>query len=168
MAGLAVYLAVYLFMNLGAFAVVAFLRNAIRSEEISDYAGLIRHCPGVALCLILILFSLVGLPPLSGFVGKFAVFAALAEGYQQTLEGYLLAVLVVGGINTAISLFYYLRVVKVMTMAPDPATRGHFALPLVSLPGAFLVLITLPTAVLMFCWDFLNQFALTAAKQLLG
>jgi NADH-quinone oxidoreductase subunit N len=167
-AGLAVYLAVYLFMNLGAFAVVAFLRNAIRSEEINDYAGLIRHAPGVSLCLILILFSLIGLPPLSGFVGKFAVFAALARGYQQTSQGYLLALLVVGGINTAISLFYYLRVAKVMTMAPDPATRGHFALPLVSLPGAFLVLITVPTAVLMFCWDFLNQFALMAAKQLLG
>ena len=61
-------------MNLGAFAGVAFLRNVIHSETIDDYAGLIRKSPGLALCLSIILFSLVGLPPLAGFSGKFTIF----------------------------------------------------------------------------------------------
>lgn len=168
-AALAIYITVYLFMNLGAFAVVAFLRNAMRSEEIADYAGLIRQAPGVAICFAIMLFSLIGLPPLSGFIGKFAIFASLAQGYWLTSEGYLLLLLVVGGINTAISLFYYLRIVKVMTIDPAAETRGQFALPLASLPGVFLFVITVPTAVLMiFGWDFLNGLAMTAAAQLLG
>lgn len=166
-AALFLYLAVYLFLNLGAFAVVAFLRNAMRSESITDYAGLIRHCPGVVVCFSLMLFGLIGLPPLSGFLGKFAVFAALVRSWWATADGYLLALLVVGGVNTAVSLFYYLRLVKIMTMDPDPATRGPVALPLVSLPGVFLVLVTVPTAVLITCWDFLNKFAWEAARQLL-
>ena len=167
-AGLAIYIAVYLFMNLGAFSVVAFLRNAMHSEQIDDYAGLFRHCPGVVICLAIMLFSLLGIPPLAGFVGKFAVFASLVEGYRATGQGYLLLLFLVGGINTVISLFYYLRVVKVMTMDPDSPTRGPVRLPLVSLPGFYLVAVTLPTVILFFAWEFLNQYALRAAQQLLG
>ena len=61
-AAMAFYMFVYLFMNLGAFAGVAFLRNATGSEEIADYAGLMRRSPGMAICLSLVLFSLIGLP----------------------------------------------------------------------------------------------------------
>ena len=104
-AALAIYLSVYLFMNLGAFAVVAFLRNAMRSESIADYAGLLRRCPGIAICFAVILLSLIGLPPLAGFLGKFAIFAAVADGFQFTSQPYLMALLVGGGLNTAISLF---------------------------------------------------------------
>ncbi len=114
------------------------------------------------------LLGLLGIPPLAGFLGKFAVFAALANGYLATGQGYLLLLLIVGGVNTAISLFYYVRVVKVMTMDPEPQTRGPVALPLESLPGFYLVAVTLPTVVLFFVWDFLNEFALHAAQQLLG
>ncbi|HTN75523.1 MAG TPA: NADH-quinone oxidoreductase subunit N [Pirellulaceae bacterium] len=164
---LALYISVYLFMNLGAFAVVAFLRNAIRSEEISDYAGLIRRCPGVVICFALMLFSLIGLPPLAGFVGKFAVFATLVEGYQATGHLYLLVLLLVGGMNTAVSLFYYLRVVKVMTIDPEPEQRVPFSFPIVSLPGMYILAITLPTAVLMLGWNGLNEICLAAARYLL-
>ena len=66
-------------MNLGAFAIVAFLRNAIGSEEIADYAGLMRRSPGLTVCMAIMLFSLVGLPPLAGFPAKFAIFAALFD-----------------------------------------------------------------------------------------
>ncbi len=165
---MAVYIAIYLFMNLGAFAVVAFLRNAMRSEEISDYAGLIRSCPGVAVCFSLILFSLVGLPPLAGFLGKFAVFAALVDGYQVHYDGYLLTMLVVGGLNTAISLFYYLRVVKIMTIDPEPAHREPVSLPITSLQGLYLLVITAPLALLIVNWNGLNEWARTAARHLLS
>lgn len=167
-AALALYIAVYLFLNLGAFSVVAFLRNALQSEQIDRYAGLFRQCPGVVICFAIMLLGLLGIPPLAGFLGKFAVFAALANGYLATGQGYLLLLLIVGGVNTAISLFYYVRVVKVMTMDPEPQTRGPVALPLESLPGFYLVAVTLPTVVLFFVWDFLNEFALHAAQQLLG
>jgi NADH-quinone oxidoreductase subunit N len=170
-AGLAIYMAVYLFMNLAAFAVVALLRNAMRSEDLADYAGLIRRSPLTVICFALTLFSLVGLPPLSGFVGKFAIFASLVDGWQK-VEGaglpgfYLLLLLLVGGINTAISLFYYLRVVKVMTMDDEPRDRPPLAYSDVSLGGAFLWLITLPTALLIVSWDWLNEISLAAARHL--
>ena len=169
---LAIYIVVYLFMNLGAFAIVAFFRNAMRTEEIADYAGLIRRCPLTVICFGVILFSLVGLPPLSGFIGKFAVFAALVDGYQVSVAaghpaGFLIALLVIGGINTAISLFYYLRIVKVMTMEEEPADR-----PPVEYPGwfqtGFVFLLTLPTAFLIIDWQGLSEWATAAAQYLLA
>jgi NADH-quinone oxidoreductase subunit N len=165
-ASLAIYISVYLFMNLGAFAIVAFLRNAMRSEEIADYAGLLRRCPGLAICFTIILLGLIGLPPLSGFLGKFVVFASLTDAFRATGEAYLMAVLVIGGINTAISLFYYLRIVRLMTMFPEPETRGPFSLPLVSLQGAYITLLTLPTAFLIVGWERLNEVIMAATQSL--
>ena len=172
-ASLAIYMAVYLFMNLGAFAVVAFLRNAMRSEDLSDYAGLVRRYPLTVICFAATLFGLIGLPPLSGFIGKFAIFTALVEGWQS-VEGagdpgfYLLLLLVVGGLNTAISLFYYLRVAKVMTIDEEPRDRPPFAYSDISLSGAFLWLITLPTLFLIISWDWLSEVSLAAARNLLS
>jgi NADH-quinone oxidoreductase subunit N len=172
-AALAIYMAVYLFMNLGAFAVVALYRNAMRSEDVSDYAGLIRRSPITVICFAATLFSLIGLPPLSGFVGKFAIFAALVDGYQKVesagLPGfYLLLLLIIGGLNTAISLFYYLRVVKIMTIDDEPPDRPPLAFSDVSLGGAFLWVITLPTVLLIFSWDWLSEVSLAAARYLLS
>jgi NADH-quinone oxidoreductase subunit N len=172
-AALAIYMAVYLFMNLAAFAVVALLRNAMRTEELPDFAGLIRRSPLTVVCLGMTLFGLIGLPPLSGFVGKFAIFAALVDGYQK-VEGaglpgfYLLLLLIVGGLNTAISLFYYLRVVKVMSIDDEPRDRPPLAFSDVSLGGAYLWVITLPTALLIVSWDWLSQVSLAAARYLLS
>jgi NADH-quinone oxidoreductase subunit N len=165
---LGVYIGVYLFLNLGAFAVVAVLRNAMRSEELRDYAGLIRHCPGIVICFSIILFGLVGVPPLSGFIGKFVVFAALWEGYSLTSQAYLLALLVLGGLNTVLSLFYYLRVIKTMAIDPDADTRGPVILPVVSPAGLYVAAVTLPTLLLFVRWNSLYEFSLAAARQLLG
>ena len=172
-AALAIYMAVYLFLNLAAFAVVAFLRNAMRSEDLTDYAGLIRRSPLTVICFALTLFGLIGLPPLSGFIGKFAIFAALVEGWQA-VEGagqpgfYLLLLLLVGGVNTAVCLFYYLRVAKVMTIDEEPRDRPPFAFSDVSLGGAFLWVITLPTALLIVSWNWLSDVTLAAARNLLS
>lgn len=166
-AGLAIYMVIYVFMNLGAFAVVAFLRNEMRSEEIADYAGLIRRSPFLVVCFSMMLFSLVGLPPLAGFIGKFAVFAAVADGYRLTGAGYLLVLLLVGGLNTAISLFYYLRVVKLMTMDPEPEHRLPIQLGLFSARGAYIALLTLPLALLIIGWEGISSMAIAAAKYLL-
>jgi len=165
---LLVYLSIYLFMNLGAFAVVAFVRNTMHTEEIADYSGMIRRSPGLVICFSAMLISLVGIPPLAGFVGKFAIFASLAEGYQITQQPYLMVLLWVGGMNTAISLFYYLRVVKVMTMDAEPEDQVPVSFSLVSLPGAFLALLTVPVMLLMLSWNGLNEWALAAVSHLVS
>jgi len=172
-AGLSVYIFCYLFMNLGVFVVIAFLRNAMRSENIADYSGLIRRCPLVVVCFSLMLFSLVGLPPLSGFIGKLAVFASLVEAYEITSAHgqpatYLLLVLLIGSVNTAISLFYYLRVVKVMTIDPEQPNRRPLEFSSPFLQGLYLGVITLPSAALILSWDWLYAWTLAAANQLLG
>lgn len=167
-ASLGIYICIYFFMNLGAFAIVALMRDALGSEEITDYAGLIHRLPGVVVCFSIILFSLVGLPPLAGFLGKFAVFAALVDGFQVTQHGYLMALLVVGGVNTVISLFYYLRVVKVMILEPEPENCRPIDFSMMSFPGAYIVLVTLPVLLLMISWDWLSQLARTAADHLLS
>lgn len=160
-AAVAFYVGVYLFMNLGAFAVVAFLRNAMRSEEIKDYAGLIRTSPGLVICFSIILISLIGLPIFSGFVAKLLAFYSLVPAKLYWL-------LVVGGLNTALSLFYYLRVIKTMTMDPEPADRLPVDFSMVSAEGAYIALITLPVVVLGVAWNQLYQWAAVASHQLLN
>ncbi len=86
-AALVVYIMIYLFMNLAAFAVVAFLRNATGSEEIADYAGLVHASPGLAVCMALVMFSLVGLPPLAGFAAKLVIFLAVVKGAMLSDAG---------------------------------------------------------------------------------
>jgi NADH-quinone oxidoreductase subunit N len=148
------YVGLYLFMNLGAFAIIAFMRNAMRSEQIDDYAGLVRVSPGVVVCLSLILFSLVGLPPLAGFAAKYVAFASLVRAMDvPAFRSVMLALLVVGGLNTALSLFYYLRVVKTMAIDPEPTERPAVGFSLVSLSGAFVVFLTAWVLVLGVFWD---------------
>jgi NADH-quinone oxidoreductase subunit N len=166
-AAVPMYAGVYLFMNLGAFAIVAFLRNSLRSEEIADYAGLVRSSPGLVICFATILFSLVGMPPLAGFAGKLVIFSTLVDGMQTDARGMMIALLLIGGMNTVIGLFYYLRVVKVMTFEPEPKNRVPFSFPLLSFPGAYVVAISLPVLLLGIWWNDLYQWAHRAASQLL-
>lgn len=139
------YLVVYLFMNLVAFGAAAFLRNQVQSELIDDYAGLVKTAPGFVVCVALAMFSLIGLPPLGGFVGKFVVFASLVSAQ-------LWALFFVAALNTALSLFYYVRVIKVMVL--DHATGDRsFRLPMLSASGIYLVLITIPVVGLGIFWQ---------------
>ncbi len=158
-AALVVYIAVYLFMNLTAFAIVAFLRNAIHSEEIADYGGLVRRSPGLTVCMAIVLFALVGLPPLAGFVGKFVAFYALVQAN-------LLPLLLVGILNTVLSLFYYLRVVRVMVFSPEPLYRQAPTIPLFSMVGSYCALLTLPVVLLFFMFSGLLHWANAAASAL--
>lgn len=165
-AAMILYISIYLLMNLGAFAIIAFYRNALGSEEISAYSGLVRRSPVVVIMFALILFSLVGLPPLAGFIGKFAIFAALANGWTATGNGYLMVLLIVGGINTAISLFYYLRVVKVMTIDPELDTNPANTSLVSILAGTFLALLVVPILTLLLYTNTLNEWTVAAARQL--
>ena len=153
------YVTIYLFMNLGAFAVIAFLRNEMQSEEIDDYAGLIRSAPIVAVMMTMILISLVGIPPMAGFWPKLRVLQALYEA-GGTL---MITALVVLGLNTAISLIYYLRVVKKMCMDPESDSRGPVSLGF--LPVAYVLMISAPVLIFGLMPDWLARWADQAAQQ---
>lgn len=141
--GLTYYLAVYLFMNLVAFTVVAMLRNETYSEEIEAYNGLFYQNPAtktLCVCMAFSLFSLVGLPPFGGFFAKLMIFmATFKAGYLHWGMWLLLAV---AGANTVFSLFYYLRVLKAMFLNPEPAERRVLHTPGVA--ATFVALISLP------------------------
>jgi NADH-quinone oxidoreductase subunit N len=120
LAAILFYIAVYLIMNLGAFLVVAIMANATGSEEIESYRGLAwRGAVVPAACLAVFLFSLTGLPPFAGFIGKFFLFAAVIKQ-----GGPFIVLAVVAIINSVISLYYYAKIVKVMFLdAPDPSDQ---------------------------------------------
>jgi len=117
------YLVAYLFMNLGAFAIVAYLRNLTNSEDLKDFRGLVQRAPILVLTLAIFLLSLLGIPPLVGFMAKFQIFSVLfdsaqtfgAEG-EAGLSQTMYALLVVGGLNTVVSAMYYIKVLKVMIL----------------------------------------------------
>jgi NADH-quinone oxidoreductase subunit N len=160
-AALMFYLVVYVFMNLGAFAIVAFLRNAIGSEEIADYAGLVRSAPVTSVALTTILVSLIGLPPLVGFVGKFAIFSALVTAGGQ----WMITLLVIAGINTAISLIYYLRVAKVVCIDPPPADRDPVSLGIV--PVTYVLVVAVPVLLYGILPSRILELARAASEKLL-
>jgi len=103
-----IYLAIYLLMNIGTWAVILCMRrNGRILEGISDLAGLSRSQPGLALALAIFMFALSGIPPTAGFFGKLYVFLA-------AIDAKLAGLAVIGVVTSVVSAFYYLRVVKVM------------------------------------------------------
>jgi len=113
---LLIYLTVYLLMNMGAFAVAGMAQRASGDGSLRGLAGLGRAAPLTAACMVLFMLSLVGLPPLAGFNAKLYLLVALGRSGNW---GWVLAAVVV--VNTVISLYYYLRVVKAMYVAPTNA-----------------------------------------------
>jgi NADH-quinone oxidoreductase subunit N len=108
------YMLIYAFMNMGAFGVLILLCDEKRrGEELEDYRGLAKINPAAAALMLVFMFSLTGIPPTAGFIGKFnLLLAALQAGYVKTV--------VVAVILSAISAYYYLRVVRYMYMlAPE-------------------------------------------------
>ncbi|HJN48608.1 MAG TPA: NADH-quinone oxidoreductase subunit N, partial [Acidobacteriota bacterium] len=107
------YLLAYTFMNIGAWATIVLVRrNGLAGENLEDFAGLASRSYGAFFCMLVFLLSLGGIPPMAGFLGKWYVFAAAINSGWTSLA-------VVGAINAAISIFYYLRIVVVMAIQ-DP------------------------------------------------
>jgi NADH-quinone oxidoreductase subunit N len=119
MASVIYYILVYIFSNLGAFGVVTAISNATGKENIDDYNGLYHTNPKLSLIMTLALFSLAGIPPVAGFFGKFFLFTAAAQ------KGFYLLVLI-AVLNTIISLYYYLLVIKAMFIVKSENPIGSF------------------------------------------
>jgi NADH-quinone oxidoreductase subunit N len=114
--GVIVYMAIYLAMTLGTFAVILGMRRGnVMYETVDDLSGMARTHPVLAFCLGMMMFSLAGIPPLAGFFAKFAVFNA-------AIEADLVALAIIGVVTSVIGAYYYLRIVKVMYF-DEPAER---------------------------------------------
>lgn len=111
------YAMLYVFSNLGAFAVITVMGKEIQSDEIEDYSGLWKRSPLMAATMLVCLLSLAGIPPLAGFYGKFYLFTAVME------QGYLWLVFVALAMSL-VSVYYYLMVAKVMYLhdPKEPST----------------------------------------------
>lgn len=154
--GVAIFMAIYLAMTLGAFAVILSMKTENgRVEAIEDLSGLARSHPYMAAMLMLILFSLIGIPPLAGFFGKFYVFAA-------AMKANLLALAIIGILTSVVSAYYYLRVVKVMYL-DEP--RAAF----LPVGGEVKAVMTVAGLFVMLFWVFpapLKEAAAAAARSL--
>ena len=142
LASVMIYLALYSFMTLGAFAVIGMLRKGEREgEEIEDFTGLAKRQPLAAFLMLVFMVSLAGIPPTAGFIGKFYVFMAAVDAGLAWLAAIAL-------LFAAVSAYYYMRVVMVMYMRePDPAA---VAPRLVTSPALSFVLACAVAGVILF------------------
>lgn len=114
--GIAVYVMVYTFMNLGAFLVIVALRRQnIIGEDLDDIAGLAHRHPGYAALMLIFLLSLAGIPPTAGFLGKYYIFLALIETRHYGLA-------VVGVLYAAVAIYYYFKIVRSMYLREETET----------------------------------------------
>jgi NADH-quinone oxidoreductase subunit N len=121
------YMLIYAATNLAVFAVIVWHANRTGDERIAAYRGLSRLNPMMALAMMIGLFGLAGIPPLAGFVGKFFLFSVASKAGLHWL-------VVVAAVNSTISLYYYLRIVKEMYIeAPAPEARTLPVTPLMGL-----------------------------------
>ena len=120
---LMIYLLAYLVMNLGAFLVVTLIHLHDGTFDLRDYPGLYRRSPFLALAMAVFLLSLMGIPPLVGFMGKLYVFAAVVERGPSYFW-----YAAVGAVNAAIAAYYYARVLKTMVIDNPPAEKPPFRL----------------------------------------
>ena len=145
-ASIVFYIVTYCFMNLGAFLVVMMVAEQSNGDEsIGAFRGLVRRAPLTAGVMALFLFSLTGLPPFAGFIGKFYLFWALLKSGGA----WNWTVAVVGMLNSVVSLFYYSRVVRAMFLEKSEKTAP---IDVRKLFGTISLVLAVPTLVLGIYW----------------
>jgi len=143
--GLLIYIFAYLFMNLGAFAVVIAVEKKTGSDDLASFDGLIKRAPLAAGSLVVFFLSLAGVPPTAGFIGKFYIFGAAIQSAYRPLV--ILAAIAVA--NSVISVYYYFNVVRHMFFleaATEDLVRPAFAL---NLAIALLLVATIAVGILV-------------------
>ncbi|MCC7417625.1 MAG: NADH-quinone oxidoreductase subunit N [Acidobacteria bacterium] len=153
-----IYLLIYAFMQLGAFAVIVMMRRRdVVGDELKDYSGLSARNPLAAFAMLLFMLSLGGIPPTAGFMGKFWLFgAAIDAGYVWLA--------VIGVLNSAISLYYYVRVVVFMYLK----TEAIGSEPAFSAPLGVVVGVTLAATIVLGVYPRLLFEAAEASARTLG
>ncbi|MBI5092829.1 MAG: NADH-quinone oxidoreductase subunit N [Candidatus Hydrogenedentes bacterium] len=156
------YMLVYILSNLAVFACIVWYSNETGRERIEEYRGLSLTNPIMALGMMIALFSLAGIPPLSGFVGKFFLFSIAAKaGYNWLVA--------VAAVNSTISLFYYLRIVRQMYI--EPIYEGAGTLPVRYTVAATVGLLSLAVAlmgVIPYFYETIHAQTITWLASLIG
>jgi len=158
------YLVAYLPANLIAFAVVAFLRGT-GSVTLESLRGLLSRSPVLAFAMVIALLSLLGLPPLGGFAGKFQVFEAVYEAGRHSpgLQMGFNALLAVGVLNTVLSAGYYLRAVRLITLED---AQGDVEMNEPRSAGFFVGALALTAVTLGVIWNPIERLTTIAARSL--
>jgi NADH-quinone oxidoreductase subunit N len=144
------YSVAYLFMTLVAFYVVSAVADKYGNDHFERFNGLMYRYPAMAVALAVVMFSLAGIPPLSGFVAKFHIFTAvLNKNY------YVLAI--IAGLNSVVSLYYYLKIVRLMVLKPAESTEPISGFSLMN-QGA-IVALCIPVLLLGVFWEKLITLA---------
>ena len=156
------YLVITLFTNLAAFLLIDFLEDRVDSatpvtqpvinHSITNFKGLGRVNPFYGIMMLIVMISLAGLPPTAGFMAKLNIFTALWESYQSTHQSILLWLFIFGLLNTAISLFFYLKI-PFMMFFKEPLDNQHFELN--SKQYFLAIILALPILILFFKADWL-------------
>ncbi len=154
------YIVVYYLMNIGAFAIVMLVANATGREDFDGFRGLAWRGGAIpAVAMAIFLFSLAGIPPMAGFIGKFYLFAAVIRA-----EYYALAL--VGGLNSVVSLYYYARIVRAMFL--DQPVGDERTVEVDWSTGGLLAALTLATVVFGVYWVPVIDLADRSVRFLLG
>ncbi|HKT80403.1 MAG TPA: NADH-quinone oxidoreductase subunit N, partial [Vicinamibacterales bacterium] len=136
-AAMMIYLMVYAFMQLGAFAVVVMLRRQdIVGDELKDFSGLYLRSPFAAFAMLVFMLSLGGIPPTAGFMGKLWLFSAAIDAKYYTLA-------VIGVLNSAVSLYYYIRIVVFMYLKKETTGSEPVLNPMLTATLAAALVLTL-------------------------
>jgi NADH-quinone oxidoreductase subunit N len=113
--GVLIYLMVYTFMNLGAWAVIITLRRkGIAADQVDDFAGLIHKAPALAVFMLVFLLALAGIPPTAGFIGKYYIFLGLIEAGSVESNSWMYVLAFIAVVMTVVSVYYYYAIVKAM------------------------------------------------------
>jgi len=144
LAALVYYVVTYGLATLGAFGVVSIVEGRAGEDRLSDFAGLSRRAPALSFCMLIFMLSLAGIPPLAGFFGKFYIFASVLNADPVNLG--LLWLVVIALAMSAVSLYYYLQVLKQIYIA-EPG-QGTDALPTPVLSQVAIVLLALAVVLL--------------------
>ena len=132
-----IYLFVYTFMQLGAFAIIVLMqRRDVAGDELKDFSGLAFRNPWAAFAMLLFMLSLGGIPPTAGFMGKFWLFSAAIDAHYYWLA-------VIGVLNSAVSLYYYIRLVVFMYLKKDAIGSEPRTTPALTIALAVAVVATL-------------------------
>ena len=152
------------FMKSGAFMVVAALAVRGVGETIDDYRGLARRSPFLALAMTLFLLSLAGIPPLAGFASKFVLFSSAVDASLVPGQSWLIWLAVAGVLNSALSLYYYARVIKRMYM--EQGSDERVAVP--RMTGTAILFAAVMTVLLGIYFDAVFDLCQQAAATLFG
>lgn len=123
LAGGIFHIITHAFMKGGAFIIVATLSTVAVGETLSDYKGLAKRSPLMAFSMMLLLFSLAGIPPLAGFASKFVLFSSAIDVSIAPADNWIVWLAIAGVLNSALSLYYYVRVIKYMYVEKGPTER---------------------------------------------